>query len=250
MNDRDPITGLPRDPNAPNHDTAHGHEANATRPLSNDPLHNDRTVHTTTTTDRTVATPVRHDTHTDRKPSILPWILGGLALLGLLWYLFGRDRDAVAPVDGDTAVTTTDTGTTTSTMTTTTGVTGLTADRIGADLDAYFTGTEPLNRRFTLDQVNFRAGSAAIGADGNATITALANTLKKYPSGRVTVIGSASPEGDAAANRDLSLQRANAVKNALVKAGVNANAITAQAVGESGAMTEASRKVEMIVTAR
>lgn len=68
--------------------------------------------------------------------------------------------------------------------------------------------------------VYFSKGSSEIG-----DLTEIAHMLKhtNYP---ITITGSASPEGSETFNKKLALDRANAVKDALVKAGIDASRIT------------------------
>lgn len=68
--------------------------------------------------------------------------------------------------------------------------------------------------------VNFAKGSSEV-----SDVTAIANALKNSDS-KITVIGGVSPEGTEAFNKKLALDRAQAVKDALVKAGVSADRIS------------------------
>lgn len=70
-----------------------------------------------------------------------------------------------------------------------------------------------------LPAVTFERGSAEIGSI-DELITAV-----KATTGTVTLVGSTSPEGPEKLNADLATARANAVKEALVKAGVSADRI-------------------------
>lgn len=68
--------------------------------------------------------------------------------------------------------------------------------------------------------VNFTKGSSKV-----SDVTAIANALKNSDS-KITVIGGVSPEGTEAFNKKLALNRAQAVKDALVKAGISADRIS------------------------
>lgn len=68
--------------------------------------------------------------------------------------------------------------------------------------------------------VNFTKGSSKV-----SDVTAIANALKNSDS-KITVIGGVSPEGTEAFNKKLALDRAQAVKGALVKAGISADRIS------------------------
>jgi outer membrane protein OmpA-like peptidoglycan-associated protein len=67
--------------------------------------------------------------------------------------------------------------------------------------------------------VYFDTGSAAINANGNATISAAANAIKQDTM-KVAVTGYTDKTGDAAKNEELAKNRAMAVRDALKAAGV------------------------------
>ncbi len=68
--------------------------------------------------------------------------------------------------------------------------------------------------------VNFTKGSSKV-----SDVTAIANALKNSDT-KITVIGGVSPEGTEAFNKKLALDRAQAVKDALVKSGISADRIS------------------------
>ncbi len=68
--------------------------------------------------------------------------------------------------------------------------------------------------------VTFSKGSYEV-----SDVTTIANALKQTK-GHITIVGGVSPEGSEAFNKQLALNRANAVKEALVKAGVSADRIS------------------------
>lgn len=80
-----------------------------------------------------------------------------------------------------------------------------------------------------------------------------ANAFKAKPGSRVTATGHTDTSGSEAYNMALSLRRANAVKDALVKLGVPAPAITTVGRGEAGLLVQTgdgvrepqNRRVEM-----
>lgn len=77
--------------------------------------------------------------------------------------------------------------------------------------------TKGVNNSYT---VSFEQGKSNVG-DLSVVASALNAT-----NGLITIIGGTSPEGSEEYNSNLGLARANAVKDALVKAGVDANRIT------------------------
>ena len=82
--------------------------------------------------------------------------------------------------------------------------------------------------------------------------------MRAYPSVHVTVGGHTDNQGDAAANRELSTARAEAVADALKKAGGPADRVHAQGFGASRPIADNSteagrarnRRVTLEVTAR
>lgn len=67
--------------------------------------------------------------------------------------------------------------------------------------------------------ISFDRGSSKVG-----DITKIAEALKKT-TGKITIVGSTSPEGSESLNKKLAIARAEAVKKALVKAGIEESRI-------------------------
>lgn len=65
--------------------------------------------------------------------------------------------------------------------------------------------------------VIFRQGKSVIDPAQYAPIELISNYMKNHPEAKVKIDGYASPEGSLEINKKLSIDRANAVKNALVK---------------------------------
>lgn len=85
--------------------------------------------------------------------------------------------------------------------------------------------------------VFFRQSSSRIDALQQPSIEMVAKTLKENPDAKVAIAGYASPEGSASFNQALSVRRAEAVKNELVKKyGISANRITTAGNGATNAV--------------
>lgn len=99
----------------------------------------------------------------------------------------------------------------------------------GVELDAYKGGIEDklinfLNDAnsvagkdvwFDFDNLNFETGSAKITAESQAQVNNISAVLKAYPTLAVKIGGYTDVTGDAAANKKLSQERADAVVAAL-----------------------------------
>jgi peptidoglycan-associated lipoprotein len=82
------------------------------------------------------------------------------------------------------------------------------------------------------DRVFFAENSAALGGRARSLIEQQARWLSVRPDLSIMVIGRADGEGDSKAARDLSLQRAQAVRDRLVVAGLPLNRIEIKAAGD------------------
>src|SRR5262249_35963656 len=115
-----------------------------------------------------------------------------------------------------------------------------------------------LPKRFVFDDLHFESGSTRLTPDGQQTATALLSVLKAYPSVRVALEGHTDSTGAAAANKALSQQRADAVKQMLVDGGVAADRIEAQGYGQERPVADnnsdtgraRNRRLELVVTQR
>jgi hypothetical protein len=146
----------------------------------------------------------------------LPWIIGALALL-LLWNWFSGRKTETAPVPAPAAV----------------------EAPVAAPVAPAVAVTLPAS-------VYFETGSAAIGDEGKATISGAAAILAAE-GGNVAVTGHTDKTGDAAANEELAKQRALAVRDALMAAGVAESSIVMQPpMFVTGAVNDrAARRVDI-----
>ena len=183
----------------------------------------------------------------ERRRGLIGWLLGAALLIGLL-VLLVRGCDTA-----DNRMTAADAG-----AAATSGRVSDEGDPMvpafgyrSADFDSYLAGAEPAGRAFALDRVTFASGSSELDDAARTEIAELAGVLQRYPRAQIEIAGYADPEGEEAANRTLSRQRAEAVRAALAEAGAAAGAVTLAAEGETGAAaTRANRKVEVRVTSR
>ena len=182
----------------------------------------------------------------------LPWILGAIGLLLLLLLLTRcfNHKEAVTPVETNT--------TQTETTMSTNDVVAATPTADVSGLGSYLGGNEGLPRTFTFGKLNFDTAKSDIRADDQAEIGQIASTLKQYANAKVKIVGYADARGAATANAMLGEHRADAVKAALVKAGIDGSRIATGTGVEStpvdtnatGAGQFENRRTELVVTSR
>ena len=81
--------------------------------------------------------------------------------------------------------------------------------------------------------VLFASGSAALQTGAYQEIERVSKVLTQYPETRIMIAGHTDSDGAEAFNQDLSVRRAEAVRNALVAQGVSAARVTTMGFGES-----------------
>lgn len=218
--------------------------------------------------DETEGAPPRHihiegEEH-KKKASWLPWLLALLGLLALLFLLSRCNRDEAAVVTDNTTVvnettTVTNTADTGTVIGNTSTVASTTAAAAGvSQLGSYLQGSEPAPRTFNFEKLNFDTGQSDIRDADRDEINQIAGVLRQYGNTNVRVVGYADARGASEANQRLGQARADAVKAALVAAGIPAARIEAGSGGESdpvdsnataGGQAE-NRRTELVVTQR
>jgi len=136
-------------------------------------------------------------------------------------------------------------------------------DKQAAELEAQLGANAAVERigegiKVTFESgILFETGKAVLSESSKAALTKFSLTLKDYADTDVMIYGHTDNTGSDAINQPLSENRANAVKNYLVNAGVSAKRITTQGMGSSVPAasndTEAgraqNRRVEVAITA-
>lgn len=187
-----------------------------------------------------------------RRNYMLPWVLGGLALLALILALSQCDGDdngrAAKRSDNDAPAVVTP------------RVAGapLIPGTLAYDLDRFMASEDGLPRTFSFDAVNFDSGTANLRGADSDDLNDIARVLAAYPGSRAAIVGYADARGDSRFNRDLGANRARAVVAALGSRGVPAERLEARTGGESDpAATNATsggrfenRRTELVILER
>jgi outer membrane protein OmpA-like peptidoglycan-associated protein len=80
--------------------------------------------------------------------------------------------------------------------------------------------------------VIFGQGKSSVDAAQMASVAMIAKYMKNHPESKILIKGYASPEGNPELNQRLSVNRAQAVKDALVsRYGITASRLTIQGMG-------------------
>jgi OmpA-OmpF porin, OOP family len=94
-----------------------------------------------------------------------------------------------------------------------------------------------LPKTFVFDHLNFDSATTRLTPESNPTVTNLITILKCYPNMQVGLDGYTDSTGDAAANKELSVNRANAIRDLLVQGGVDTTRITTAGYGADKPIT-------------
>ncbi|WP_255602526.1 OmpA family protein [Glacieibacterium megasporae] len=165
--------------------------------------------------------------HIEKGKSVnwLAWMALGLGLLALLWALT-RHRDTPISTETVSTTTTSPVAAVGSTVDPTPSSTvGATTTASVSTLGAYLAGNEAAPRTFAFDTMHFATSSSELTAPDRSTVDDVAGVLGKYQQTNIKIVGYADARGAADANQKLGLDRANAVKAALVGKGIAAGRI-------------------------
>jgi OmpA-OmpF porin, OOP family len=113
-------------------------------------------------------------------------------------------------------------------------------------------------RRFVFEDLNFEAGSTRLTSESLATVDALVIVLKAHPAVGVALEGYTDNTGDPVANRKLSSDRADIVKDLMVKGGIPESRITSAGYGQDRPIAPndtaqgraRNRRLELVVVKR
>lgn len=171
----------------------------------------------------------------------VPWGKIGIAaliLLGLWFWWLGSQNKTIVPITTSTPITMT-----------TSAVSDLGGFLRAGDLSQ-------LPKRFRFENLNFATGTVALAAGAEMELDQIAADMKVHPAALVQVQGFTDNVGDIEANKVLSTNRAEVVKQQLVARGVEPQRIEAVGLGSaqpigSNATAEGralNRRIEFVVT--
>lgn len=112
--------------------------------------------------------------------------------------------------------------------------------------------------QMTLDDIAFAPGQAALRPEAKASLGKLVAFVNKDPSKAILIEGHTDSRGNTVANQALSQRRADAVRDALIAAGVGASRIRSAGLGEGQPVAEnetedgraRNRRVDIILEER
>jgi OmpA-OmpF porin, OOP family len=129
-----------------------------------------------------------------------------------------------------------------------------------ARLLSFIQGSAPITKDtwFEFDRLNFETDSAVLRPDSRDQLTNVAAILKAYPGAHVKIGGYTDNSGNPAANRQLSEARAEAVRDALDRLGVDPSRVQAEGYGDQHPIADnntaegraKNRRVAILVTAK
>lgn len=92
---------------------------------------------------------------------------------------------------------------------------------------------EDISRLLTVGQINFESAQAVISASSKPLLDGIAAILISCPKVKMVITGHTDTDGDDNANQTLSSDRANAVKDFMLKAGIAPTRLSAVGYGET-----------------
>lgn len=91
---------------------------------------------------------------------------------------------------------------------------------------------EEIEKPFILDDVQFTSGKAELAPESHARLDELVEYMTHKPSSRIEISGHTDNVGKKAVNKKLSQQRADAVRDYLIKKGISADRIKSVGYGD------------------
>ncbi|HVK42954.1 MAG TPA: OmpA family protein [Phenylobacterium sp.] len=178
---------------------------------------------------------------------ILPWLIAAAVILALIFGLrsCGKEKPVEpvpatpAPVAQAPAAPVTPTPPAPETLTLPDGATiSVAPGTIGYSVAKFLDSREPAPKTFIFDNLNFDTASNALTPESNATVDTLVVILKAYPNVRARVIGYTDNQGDPAANKTLSDNRAATVSKKIIDSGIAADRLETAGMGDANPVAD------------
>jgi len=202
----------------------------------------------------------------------LPWVIGALVLLGLIFAMrncAAQRTEAPPPAEPAAPTVTTPQATAPAPPAAAPGQTTPTValqlpggqsvnvpeGSIGFGVVKFLQSNEPAPKTFIFDNLNYDTASRSLTPESRPTVSTMATILSAYPNTTVRVVGYTDNQGDPAANKTLSEQRAMTVKSELTRLGIPAERIEAAGMGEANPVADNStdagraqnRRTELVI---
>jgi outer membrane protein OmpA-like peptidoglycan-associated protein len=88
-----------------------------------------------------------------------------------------------------------------------------------------------LPKEIVFDHLNFDTGTTRLTPESQPTVTTLISIMKCYPNSQYRLEGHTDNTGDPAANKTLSVDRANAIRDMLVQGGIDTSRLSTEGYG-------------------
>jgi len=88
-----------------------------------------------------------------------------------------------------------------------------------------------LPKEIVFDHLNFDTGTTRLTPESQPTVTTLVSIMKCYPNSQYRLEGHTDNTGDPAANKTLSVDRANAIRDLLVQGGIDTSRLSTEGYG-------------------